>query len=130
MPTALLSPPWPRAGSRISPAHGTADHVRFAGLQDCSAVSSQVGVEGLLEAAFFGALAFFAGTFAASCFFTGCEASVAPEAGTAEVVGADATAAGETGRTGACTTCTTCAGLIAASTLSRHSISERVLERA
>lgn len=75
MPTALLSPPWLRAGSRILPAHGTADHVRFAGLQDCSAVSSQVGVNGLLEAAFFGALAFFAGTFAASCFFTGCEAS-------------------------------------------------------
>lgn len=130
MPAVLLEPPRPRAGSRITPAHRTADHVRFAGLQDCSAVSSQLGVGGLLEAAFFGTLAFFAGTFAASDFFTGCEASVASEAGAAEVVGADATAAGETGRTGACNTCTTGTGLIAASTLSRHSISERVLERA
>lgn len=53
----------------------------------CSAVSSQLGTGDALLAAFFGALAFFAGALATSGFFTALEASAADALGAAEAVG-------------------------------------------
>lgn len=96
--------------------------VRLPARHACSAASSQVGVVDAFGAGF-AAAAFFGGTLAASGFFTGSEGT------TAEVVGVDAAAAGATGSGGAWMTSRTGALRIDASTLSRHSISVRVLER-
>ena len=105
-------------------AHGIADQVRGGFWQAFSAVSSQDGTEEALLAAFFGALAFFAGALATSGFFTSAETAWGV------VAGAESTGwlGGITGAliTG---TATDCEARIDASTLSRHSISVRVLER-
>lgn len=68
-------------------AHGIADQVRGGFWQAFSAVSSQDGTGEALLAAFFGALAFFAGAFATSGFFTALEASADDALGAAAAVG-------------------------------------------
>lgn len=112
------------ASRRCRGAHGIADQIVLAGRHAFSAASSQEGAGEAFAAGFFGALAFLAGALATSGFCTSAEAAGGVATG-AESTGWEGGIAGAL-ITGAAADAE---ARTDASTLSRHSISVRVLER-